>query len=452
MFFNQRPLLFISLAACLLGLLNSCANSSGGKALEQSLSADPKLKDNSNIVNSSSQDNPQKQISLKLPEDFPAEIPLYPEAQLKQVKPLQVKEPQGKVTVWSSSDPSNVIGNFYQQKFNTDNWQVISNPLEETPGSFVVQKDQLKVTLSILSNAPSNTSQQTSSSQQSLAEVDKNTTTFEIEYIYGKPTQEASQPSEPVESAAPPEPTELATQTAETSSESSEGAGELDKLSPQLRQYIEDLAALGIFALNSATDENDQSVANQQFEPHKIISRSEYARQLVETNNRLYANSPGLQIRLASKQAQAAFQDLPPTNPNFPAIQGLAEAGLIPSPLSGNSTEVLFRPDAPLTRENLVLWKVPLDSRKALPSASIDAVKQTWGFQDAAKIDSKALGAVLADFENGEFANIRRMLGYTAIFQPQKPVTRAEAAAALWYFGSQGEGRSAKEAQQLKSD
>jgi hypothetical protein len=65
------------------------------------------------------------------------------------------------------------------------------------------------------------------------------------------------------------------------------------------------------------------------------------------------------------------------------------------------------------------LWKVPLDTRQALPSASVDAVKQTWGFQDAAKVEPRALRAVLADFQNGESANIRRMLGYTTLFQPK---------------------------------
>jgi hypothetical protein len=97
------------------------------------------------------------------------------------------------------------------------------------------------------------------------------------------------------------------------------------------------------------------------------------------------------------------------------------------------------------------LWKVPLDIRQALPAASLDAVKQTWGFQDVGKIDPKALRAVLADFQNGDQSNIRRVFGYTTLFQPKKPVTRAEAAAAIWYLGSQGEGISAKEAQQLKS-
>ena len=110
----------------------------------------------------------------------------------------------------------------------------------------------------------------------------------------------------------------------------------------------------------------------------------------------------------------------------------------------------MFRPDAPLTREQLILWKVPLDIRQALPSASVDAVKQTWGFQDATKIDPRPLQGVLADFQNSDQSNIRRVFGYTTLFQPKKPVTRAEAAAALWYFGTASEGLSAQEALQLK--
>jgi len=35
-------------------------------------------------------------------------------------------------------------------------------------------------------------------------------------------------------------------------------------------------------------------------------------------------------------------------------------------------------------------------------------------------------------------------------FNPKKPVTRAEAATALWYFGTQGEGVSAADALKLK--
>ena len=164
----------------------------------------------------------------------------------------------------------------------------------------------------------------------------------------------------------------------------------------------------------------------------------------------MYANNPAKQIRLASSSTQPAFRDILTKDPDFPVIQGLAEAGLIPSALSGDATAVLFRPDAPLTREQLILWKVPLDTRQALSAANLEAVKQTWGFQDAGSIEPKALKAILADFQNAEQSNIRRVFGYTTLFQPKKPVTRAEASSALWYFGTQGEGISATEALKLK--
>jgi hypothetical protein len=98
----------------------------------------------------------------------------------------------------------------------------------------------------------------------------------------------------------------------------------------------------------------------------------------------------------------------------------------------------------------MVLWKVPLDTRQALPNANLETVKQTWGFQDIGKIDPKALRAVLADFQNSEKSSIRRVFGYTTLFQPKKPVTRAEAAASLWYFGTQGEGISAADASKVQ--
>ncbi|MEY4519026.1 MAG: hypothetical protein RLZZ499_1625, partial [Cyanobacteriota bacterium] len=53
--------------------------------------------------------------------------------------------------------------------------------------------------------------------------------------------------------------------------------------------------------------------------------------------------------------------------------------------------------------------------------------------------------ALYDDFQNGDRSNVRRIFGYTTLFQPKKPVTRAEAAASLWYFGFQGDGITAKE-------
>ncbi|MBE9068101.1 S-layer homology domain-containing protein [Leptolyngbya cf. ectocarpi LEGE 11479] len=211
----------------------------------------------------------------------------------------------------------------------------------------------------------------------------------------------------------------------------------------ELQQYIEDLVNLNVLMLiDVKADDNVERDPND-FLPNQIITRREYARWLLAVNNRFYGDQRTKKIRPAVNSSQPVFQDVGTANIDFAAIQGLAEAGIIPSPLNGSSTAVTFRPNAPLTRKDLILWKVPLDTRAALPAATATAVTEAWGFQDAGKIEPAALKAVLADHNNGEFANIRRALGYTTLFQPDKGVTRAEAAVVLWRFGNATEGISA---------
>lgn len=231
----------------------------------------------------------------------------------------------------------------------------------------------------------------------------------------------------------PQDPPEIANQPAQTAETVSSTWSDKEIPEP-LRQYVTDLMELEV--LTSAD-----------LAPDRTVMRRQYVRWLMLANNKMYAHNPGKQIRPSrSKSAKPVFQDVPRTDPDFPLIQGLAEAGILPSRLTGDATVVLFRPDTPLTRADMILWKVPLDIRRALPTAEIDTVKETWGFQDAAKIDPKSLRAVLADYQNGEKANIRRSFGYTNLFQPTKTVSAIEAAASLWYFGYQGEGISAEEA------
>lgn len=220
---------------------------------------------------------------------------------------------------------------------------------------------------------------------------------------------------------------------------------DIDEAPEELQQYIEDLVELDVLMLiDVKADDNIERNPNE-FLPNEIITRREYARWLLATNNQFYSDQSAKKIRPAVASSQPAFQDVGAANIDFPAIQGLAEAGIIPSPLNGSSTALKFRPDAPLTRKDLILWKVPLDTRSALPNATAEAVTEAWGFQDAGKIEPPALKAVLADHGNGEFANIRRALGYTTLFQPDKAVTRAEAAAVLWRFGNSTEGITAAE-------
>ncbi len=443
---DQRPVIKACLAAFLsVGLLSSCANSPTGKALERSFAADSKLKNSAKVVSDSAQTTAQTQAA-PLPQDFPTEIPLYPQAQLQKVEALDIPEAQGQLTSWTTSDPINAVQSFYQRAFNSSGWQVISKPDTDAGGTFVVRRKTLQVTLSLSTGTttqgatPSPAATQGAISTATPSQTGVVTTKFDIQYIRNAGEATSQQPTKQTAT-----PTTAAIVTPGTP----QNFTDLDKLPQELRQHIDDLAALGVLSLDVSNAKSNDTTAAK-FEPNKTINRREFARWLVAANNRIYANRPGQQIRLASDTTQPAFQDVAKTNPDFPSIQALAEAGLIPSPLSGDATAVLFRPDAPLTRENLILWKIPLDTRQALPTASVDAVKQTWGFQDAAKIDSRALRAVAADFQNGEQGNIRRVFGYTTLFQPKKSVTRAEAAAIIWLFGSQSEAISAKEAQQLK--
>ncbi|MBW4626796.1 MAG: S-layer homology domain-containing protein [Brasilonema octagenarum HA4186-MV1] len=461
---SKHPVVLVSLAV-LLTCLTGCANSRAAKNFEQSLAADPKLKDNPVTFSAqevrSSQQPQTPQATVQLPSDFPKEIPLYPNATLQEVTPSSNKNPTVS-SRWLSSDPSNVIASYYRQQFQANNWQIAQGTSTDEPkSSFEARRNDIQLKVSVQPKTVTN------------AAPNQPQTSTEIDISYSPSSNQAAQ--------AKPTPTPQATENAVQSGESqlvspvpsqdsttqpnatldnknptptpssepkSQEFSDLNKVPQEFRQYIQDLAGLGVFNVESNALKANSTTTNQ-FEPAKVVTHRQFAHWLVAANNAMYANNQALQIRLASESSQPTFRDVPKTDPDFRAIQGLAEAGLIPSSLSGDSTAVLFQPDAPLIREQLILWKVPLDTRQALPSASLEALKQTWGFQDAGKIDPKALRAVLADFQSGEKSNIRRVFGYTTLFQPKKPVTGVEAAVSLWYFGTQTEGVSAKEALKL---
>lgn len=275
-------------------------------------------------------------------------------------------------------------------------------------------------------------------------------------------TAEDTKPSAAAENDNKPKP---AANTADQPKVVGGDYNDLGKAPEEIQPYLVDLLELGLLevrapepepAEETSSDEDDEADSTppkpaavppgpNEFRPNQAVTRREYARWLLAVNNRFYQGERDRKIRPGVTSSQPVFQDVPTSDPDFESIQGLAEAGIIPSPLTGSSTTVTFRPDAPLTRKDMLLWKVPLDTRQALPEASISAVQQAWGFQDAEKIEPRALQAVLADHQNGDFANIRRAYSYTTLFQPNKAATRAEAAAVLWRFGNPAEGITAEE-------
>ncbi len=406
----------LGLVALLVLPLASCSNTPAAKSIQDAVAADPKLNNTSNGSTPTAQ----------LPAKFPAEVPKYPNATLLDAQSTsQASVSAGRnsagtdtstdlVTRWSSSDSRDQIINFYRQELQKNDWQLDA---QSNQTSVIATRNGLKVAVNVQPNAQTGTN-------------------FTIQtQASGGQTAQAPKPGDqnfvgPVPPASPA-----------PNASSADAFSDFNKAPQQLQQYARDLAQLGVI-----TASNNKSNALNLFEPNQNINRRTYARWLVAANNRIYQSRPARQIRLGVESSPPAFRDVEAKDPDFPAIQGLAEAGLIPSPLSGDSTAVLFRPDAPLSREDLILWKIPVDTRQGLPNATIEAVKQTWGFQDTARIDSKALRAILADYQNGDQANIRRAFGYTTLFQPKRPVTRAEAAAVLWYFGFQGDGLSAQDA------
>ncbi|MEO1070212.1 MAG: S-layer homology domain-containing protein, partial [Cyanobacteria bacterium J06638_6] len=175
--------------------------------------------------------------------------------------------------------------------------------------------------------------------------------------------------SEEIPEISEPEPPEISDSAASTPASSS---GEetspptpvrsttaiLNEVPDDLRPYVQDWLALGVVEPTDNQNANG-SATKPSFEPNQPITRGEFAHWLLTANNEFYQDVPAKRIRPATASTEPAFQDVPATHPNFGAIQGLAEAGIIPSAKTGNATAVSFRPDAPLTRETLVLWKVP---------------------------------------------------------------------------------------------
>jgi len=437
---------------CLLLAITACANSPNAQQLEHTLAADPELETNRPFSNSgtsppTTDSDRQNQLGggaiAQLPADFPSEIPRYPDAQLVASVPAENKSSPPE-TRWVTSDPIDAVQSFYQKELQSNNWQIVNSPSAEADNTTIeARRNDLLVRIAI---APRTTftpqPNPTPAPNQPSPGIDPAASTeFTIQYQRNAPATAATPTPSPQASG------ENSAQTGDrVTDNTNQSFNDLSQAPQELQQYITDLAALGVLPLEPTNNKSSQADPVGQFDPGKIVSRREFARWLFEANNRIQATRPSLQIRAASPAAQPAFRDVPRNDPDFPVIQGLAEAGLIPSSLSGDGTAVLFRPDAPLTREQLLLWKVPLDTRQALPKASLEAVKESWGFQDAARIDPKVLRAVLADFQNGDQSNIRRVFGYTTLLQPKKPVTRAEAASAIWFFGNGGEGMTAQEA------
>jgi hypothetical protein len=178
------------------------------------------------------------------------------------------------------------------------------------------------------------------------------------------------------------------------------------------------------------------------FDPGAPVNRREFIRWLVKANNVLWADTPAKRINLADATEKSAFRDVATSDPDFPDIQGMQDAGY-----SVGFPDGTFKPDATLTREQMFAIKNTFDRGSVDPGLAkgIDFARNTvmppW--KDKASI-SKTYVAAIATGANGGGDNFALVYGSSSLFHPQFPVTRAQAAVAVSSIGDHsfyGSGR-----------
>ncbi|CAH8383452.1 unnamed protein product [Eruca vesicaria subsp. sativa] len=162
----------------------------------------------------------------------------------------------------------------------------------------------------------------------------------------------------------------------------------------------------------------------------ELCTRREYARWLVRLNSLLERNpkhriAPG--VALAGSSVPA-FDDVNTTDPDFEYIQALAEAGITSSKLSGN--DISFHPENFVSRLDLVNWKAELEC-DFHPEIMEEISRTKVDYIDTKDLNPEMALGFYSDFLMGDKSTIRNVFGRIKRFQPNRPVTKAQAAVAL---------------------
>ncbi len=182
---------------------------------------------------------------------------------------------------------------------------------------------------------------------------------------------------------------------------------------------IKDLVTIGVIDANSET-----------FNPTKPITRAEFVRWLVKSNN--IVRKKNAFIRPSEPGSPSSFTDVTEANPDFKYIQGMADAGW-----SVGFPDKTFRPNDVLTREQMIGIKNPIDWN----NENYGGYQKSWSDGDKinknflTQMSTEAFGLYQCNGNN----NWSRIFGKTKVCLPQKPVSRAEAAMCVWAVGAKGE-------------
>ncbi|KAK2635882.1 hypothetical protein Ddye_030674 [Dipteronia dyeriana] len=173
----------------------------------------------------------------------------------------------------------------------------------------------------------------------------------------------------------------------------------------------------------------------------ELCTRREYARWLVRTNSLLEWNPKHRIVPSVSLSGTviAAFDDVDSEDPDFESIQALAEAGVVPSKLSGKNSGsdgskgqggIYFLPERFISRQDLINWKAQVEYE--LKPDNLEQISRTKvGYMDVKEINSDASPELFMDMLAGDKSIVRRVFGQSKRFQPNKPSAKAQAAVAL---------------------
>ena len=157
-------------------------------------------------------------------------------------------------------------------------------------------------------------------------------------------------------------------------------------------------------------------VGDGKFRPNDPISRGEFLQWLVKATNTV--NPRNTQVHLA-KTGESKFTDVAPDSPHFPFVQGATNSGFVIG-----YDETTFRPQRNLSREEMIAIKVSFDRDKPQMNGNCGP-----RYTDFEQISPKYRQAVHnCDNSNYGSQTASHIWGSFKTFNPQKEVTRAEAA------------------------
>lgn len=164
------------------------------------------------------------------------------------------------------------------------------------------------------------------------------------------------------------------------------------------------------------------------FQLLKPITRGEYLTLLYYANNAI--RLPKNHLRLAPAH-DPGFTDIDSQHPAYKYVQAFSHSGY-----SVGYPDNTFKPDQPITREEMIGIKAPLDA--GTPDSSGHNI---WDFNDFDQIDPKFVRFIFADHflkKSGKGSNIQRAFGSIKSFKPKESVFGYEAIGSVWQFGGKG--------------